>query len=509
MPLGGYYRPLYRETRQFLQFSILRFRWCTTKRIRRQLPTLLRLIIRRHWSTSLAGVTMEETERIAMENYLSDLEAGIIEEEHLQNGNKSIEGGQLRRMNGYYHTGTFKSSRKFENPDSDDEFFTVNSWFLTIKPFKSVTITDTPRADFFTIDIIDGSNSYEYTRTYTNLGITIMPSYLIQGSLPSSLRVEDKAEDYQAFSDERIDLIQILCESGGLIPAYQMTPEAARHFYIRPDALQYGIHAAIVTRNPRALSFLLRLDESICRSRNKGSERYLHYDEGEKNEFGTGKSLRRFHVIPGAHFRTAIRTSQYKHEQSPQTEIFRILLETNPQSLPLNDPEIIEYALRVGGEFGKWLLEFMVVLPRLVRIHKVSSSVLLPKFWESPFPHRGLPRYRLDIMRRYTWVMEDLDGITSPFPRPIDAVASNNKMKEQLLDKWRTIKFCSILLTRNIKSKYKRVGGRTLRGEEKKASLDIYPHYWSLTAASLKTAIPSEDCIRYAVVDGDQTSDMS
>ena len=75
--------------------------------------------------------------------------------------------------------------------------------------------------------------------------------------------------------------------------------------------------------------------------------------------------------------------------------------------------------------------------------------------------------------------MDDLDGtMMSPFPRPIDASVNNNKMKGQLSNKWRTIKFCSILLTRNIKSRDRLVVVE-LSGEAKKATLDIYPRHRS------------------------------
>ena len=79
-----------------------------------------------------------------------------------------------------------------------------------------------------------------------------------------------------------IDLMQILCESGGLLPAYQMTPAVAKPFYIREDALKSGIHARIVTRNPWALYLLLHLDEHICRNRYEGFEQILYYYEEKK-----------------------------------------------------------------------------------------------------------------------------------------------------------------------------------------------------------------------------------
>ena len=72
---------------------------------------------------------------------------------------------------------------------------------------------------------------------------------------------------------------------------------------------------------------------------------YTTMKKKKKIELGTGESLRCCDVIPGAHFHAAIRISQYKHERRPNTQIFRILLQTNAQSLPFNDPKILRYVL--------------------------------------------------------------------------------------------------------------------------------------------------------------------
>ncbi|KAL2217041.1 hypothetical protein M432DRAFT_620145 [Thermoascus aurantiacus ATCC 26904] len=62
------YMPLEEEQRRALQSAVLRCRWCTVHRIVAHLPDLMNLTIQKHWFG--AGITMDETQRDALNRFL-------------------------------------------------------------------------------------------------------------------------------------------------------------------------------------------------------------------------------------------------------------------------------------------------------------------------------------------------------------------------------------------------------------------------------------------------------
>jgi len=108
------------------------------------------------------------------------------------------------------------------------------------------------------------------------------------------------------------------------------------------DRLQDGIHHAILEQSPVALRNLLELDEYF----NRRHDVELHQ--------------KGFYELPAEHFITAVR-------QSESPTMLQLLIRGNAESIPYDDPELTSWAVRArdrGEEFGVWLLEFMVDVPR-------------------------------------------------------------------------------------------------------------------------------------------------
>ena len=412
-PLGAAeYEPLPPQTRQALQSAIMRYRWCTFERIRSQLPVLLRLLVRRRWSACHSGSVLAPLEYHSLEEYISSQQS---DKRDGQDANRGRQRQRRRRGGGGGGGGeggadgtyipNFYSTKIIEFRRNGQNTFVEFSYRLAVKPFESVTIT-LSSSQFFNVEHM---NSLRMTAkgTYPLMSVKELPAFLLQGILLSSLPIGSKAEEYEAFPEDRIAYLEMLCKAGGLLGLF---PEAeANSLCVSLDAINHGIHAAIVTRNARALSLLLLLDECINRSRHQRAGT-RQYDEGEANVFGSGKSIRTGHLIRAQHFRTAMRTSRYRDEQTPTIALFRILLHASAESLPFNDPEVVQFAMDVGGVFGRWLLELMLQLPRLVREQRGSVNP-----WKRCLFYMGKPISNSTIIRRYVEeVMIHGDKCVSP-----------------------------------------------------------------------------------------------
>ncbi|KAK2747132.1 hypothetical protein FQN57_002389 [Myotisia sp. PD_48] len=115
------------------------------------------------------------------------------------------------------------------------------------------------------------------------------------------------------------------------------------------DILHEGVRTAIVEGNLLALKMLLELDEHVHRTR----------------------SYPAAYCIPSEHFITAIRCSQ-------DPAIFLTLVRACAESIPIENPELTEWALDIKGkhpQFSEWLLQLMVKLPLYQRNHSPRQSM--------------------------------------------------------------------------------------------------------------------------------------
>ena len=229
-------------------------------------------------------------------------------------------------------------------------------------------------------------------RDYYLLNVKEFPSFLLrgEGELGEVYEHGDDRNEPKPFSERQMEYIEILCIAGGLLRAGRIPGE----FLISRKALQQGIHTAIITNNPRNLSLLLLLDESIHESR----VAFLPID----------RTLEEY-TIPDEYFRMAVRVCRSRsrssdHDQQQSgipSDLLRILIRASSASLPSDDPLVVQFAIDVGGVFGKWLLDLMVD-----NNHNYSS-----KYWRlCNLFRRGEPCMDKPLARRYAEeVMDDED----------------------------------------------------------------------------------------------------
>ena len=316
-PLGSEYRRLSPNERGSLQSAILRCRWCSVERIQSQLPALQELIIRRQWISHIHP-KMEYGERVALEEYL---DSGIDVDER---GIRSFRGIGLRT--------TQRAVKQEQEQERDASFWT---WELSILPGIWVRTFIYGREDVPPI-----------FSEYPLLSVKEFPSFLLRGEGDDHDHGRNKPKP---LSERQMAHIETFCMAGGLI--YERLISAPRlmtgldKVSISRKELQKGIRTAIVNNNPRTLSILLLLDESVIRSR--------------KGFYGT----RTQYTIPARHFRAAVRTcrSRRKDRQSAlPTDLLRILICANSESLPSDDELVKQFAKEAGGVFGEWLLDLMM-----------------------------------------------------------------------------------------------------------------------------------------------------
>lgn len=118
------------------------------------------------------------------------------------------------------------------------------------------------------------------------------------------------------------------------------------------EAVQQGIHTALVQSDLHTLTTLLKIDEYFVRAQS------MH--------------LSTTYTLPPDHFRTAVRVSP--SDPTP----FQLLLRASAESVPDDDPEITQWAMDIGPPLGDWLLDLMMRRPGLVeeaRENPVEGSV--------------------------------------------------------------------------------------------------------------------------------------
>ncbi|KAK2804890.1 hypothetical protein FQN50_006395 [Emmonsiellopsis sp. PD_5] len=174
------------------------------------------------------------------------------------------------------------------------------------------------------------------------------------------------------WTDEKFALLQFLLyfipiELGLTLPEPQYPEELEIH--VSHDALQEGIHKAIVQQNIIILCELLAWDERI---NSRGSPLALGMFDFE-NFLTPGRGRE----VQPEHFRTAIR-------QSEDPRLVQILLRASAESIPCDDDEVTAWAMRLrdsgndeNAAFGQWLLSFMIEVPA----HRRNEHVLFFYGW--------------------------------------------------------------------------------------------------------------------------------
>ncbi|CBF71140.1 predicted protein [Aspergillus nidulans FGSC A4] len=173
----------------------------------------------------------------------------------------------------------------------------------------------------------------------------------------------------EGFNEAHTRFLEVLRLAGGLNRL--LSVERINEINFSREAIQQGIHAALVEHNANALTTLLKLDEFTFRCQNN--------------------LVDAVYTLPPEHFRTAVRVA--RHDSS----FFQLLLRASAESVPYDDSEITHWAVTTGGPFEQWLLDFMLQLPEQIRATTKGSQQM--------FYHGGLntasamtERYLRDIL---------------------------------------------------------------------------------------------------------------
>ncbi|RAH86249.1 hypothetical protein BO86DRAFT_434928 [Aspergillus japonicus CBS 114.51] len=309
--------------RKDLQTAILHCRWCTVPRILDQLPELMNLVIQRHWLG--AGISMAEEQEKMLDRVLSqEDDANVFE------GFETID----------------------TTPDTSTPTPTTN-YTLTINSLVSITITN---------------HSIDQATTHSFLSPLIIPDKYLQGSRASdsATPTPSSSPSDDGFTPALITYLEIhrLALGFNCVTLPLRTP--AHPVILSRPCLQQGIHTALVSNNLPALLALLKLDEFYFRVTEQQHLTAQDQDQDQEPIIP--------YALPAGHFRTAVRLAP----RNP--EFFQALVRTNAESVPADDSEITEWAMRLQDPFGRWLLELMLRLPEQAAAAKrnpIQNSV----FW--------------------------------------------------------------------------------------------------------------------------------
>ncbi|RAK77497.1 uncharacterized protein BO72DRAFT_106584 [Aspergillus fijiensis CBS 313.89] len=317
------YTPISLAQRKDLQTAILHCRWCTVPRILDQLPELMNLVIQQHWFG--AGISMAEEQEKLLDRVLN-----------LEDDANVFEGFETINT----------------TPDTSTPVPT-NNYTLAINPSISITITN---------------HSIEQETTHPFLSPLIIPNKYLQGSTASDSAPATPSSSLSddGFTPALVTYLEIHRRSLGFNSVTLPLRPPKHPLILSRPCLQQGIHTAIVSNNLSALLTLLKLDEFYFRVTEQ--QHLTAQDQDQDRE----------PVIPYAlsagHFRTAVRLAP----RNP--EFFQALVRANAESVPADDPEITDWAMRLQDPFGRWLLELMLRLPEQTAAAKrnpVQNSV----FW--------------------------------------------------------------------------------------------------------------------------------
>ncbi|KAL1886844.1 Meiotic Sister-Chromatid recombination aldehyde dehydrogenase [Paecilomyces lecythidis] len=231
-------------------------------------------------------------------------------------------------------------TRIFEGTDSNGNHYT-----LSVIPLLSITVTCAETQE---------------VNTHRILSVKGFPDGLLRGD--------------DGFSDDDIAYLETLRTGHGFdAPGTDVS--------FSRDALQQGIHNALVEHNSRALCTLLKIDEYFTR----------HRLESE----GTDPSASSY-SIPPEHFHTAVTIA------GDDPTIFQLLLRANAESLPADDSAITQWAMDLHSAFGSWLLDFMVQLPEHIDAARANPRT-------AGLFYMGRANHDIEPGRRY---LDEVLGVT-------------------------------------------------------------------------------------------------
>lgn len=225
-------------------------------------------------------------------------------------------------------------TRSFEGTDKDNNHYT-----LSVSPLVSVTVT---------------CHETETAQTHRILSITEFPERFLKGG--------------NGFTSETIAYLETLRLASGFNTSELMET----HVALSRDALQKGIHAALVEHNAEALTSLLKIDEYHfrCRNTNVAVTNSVPY------------------TIPAEHFRTAVRVARN------EPALFQLLVRASAESVPADDSDITQWAMDLDDSFGQWLLDLMLQLPQRIEAANANPA-------EGAVFYLGRANGQVELARRY------------------------------------------------------------------------------------------------------------
>jgi hypothetical protein len=231
--------------------------------------------------------------------------------------------------------------RSFEGTDKENNHYT-----LSVSSFVSITVT---------------CHDTDAVTMHRVIGVTEFPERLLKG------------ED--GFTSDAIVYLETLRIASG----FNSTELMETHIALPRDALQKGIHSALVEHNPDALTLLLKIDEYYFRC---------------KNTSATANSSVPY-TIPAEHFRTAVRVAR------DDRSLFQLLVRASAESVPADDSEITQWAMDLDDSFGRWLLDLMLQLPQRVEAANANPA-------EGAVFYLGRANMQVELARRY---LNDVSGV--------------------------------------------------------------------------------------------------
>jgi hypothetical protein len=202
------------------------------------------------------------------------------------------------------------------SPPDDD-----NTYYMSVIPLVSVSINCAEK---------------NIRQVHRVLNLRVFPDHLLRGSRTTG------------FSDETINLLETFRRAYGF-------DGTGHDVSLSRDVLQQGIRNALATQNARALTTLLKIDEFFMRRRLETSSSF-------------SAASTEYYVLPTEHFVAAVKLQPALNA----IDLFKLLLRGNAESVPPDSAEVTQWAMELsegyqGSEhvgFGRWLLDFMVELPR-------------------------------------------------------------------------------------------------------------------------------------------------
>ncbi|OJJ81835.1 uncharacterized protein ASPGLDRAFT_176021 [Aspergillus glaucus CBS 516.65] len=264
------YVPIGEDERRILQSTVFRCTWCTVHRVLKYLPGLMALSVQRLWLD--AGITMDNYQQDSLNRYL-------------ESSTENNSGGAIR---------TFQGTKNNKH------------YTLTLTPNISIRIT---------------SPETNNDTTTPLLNLREFPPHLLRGSA-------------HGFNTKDVAFLELLRVSSGFNRTDHSSMRAARDISLNRDALQEGVHKAIIERDHDVLVTLLKIDEYYFRATSSNGEMY---------------------TLPAEHYRTCL----------PNPTTFKLLLRASAESVPPDDSYITAWAMELGDAFGGWLLDLMLRMPEM------------------------------------------------------------------------------------------------------------------------------------------------